>query len=230
MTQTWDYRAHPLDALVTPRIVLEGTHRTSTAVFVQLGHIRLREAEVPSGRCDCTFPNNRVGATVQSDRFSRFTLAATATVGDAVNLFPHAEAIAGTVRSTDLSLKASTRLLRGLILDSTYLHSSLREPATRHPVLSNDIVRLGLQFQVTRPLAMRVIFQRESLAPVPERTSVESKREANWDVLLTYLAAPGTALFVGYNSGLSDSPSVQVGRGATHDRAVFLKLSYLFRT
>ena len=230
MTQTWDYRAHPLDSLVTPRFVLEGTHRTSAAVFAELGHIRLRKAEVPSGRCDCTFPSNSVGATVQSDRFSRLTLSATATVGDAVNLFPRAEAIAGRVRSTDLSLKASARLLRGLILDSTYLHSSLREPATRRPVLSDDIVRLNLQFQLTRALAMRVIFQRESLAPVRERTSAEAKRVANWDVLLTYLAAPGTALFVGYNSGLSDLPSGQVGRGATHGRALFLKLSYLFRT
>jgi hypothetical protein len=59
------------------------------------------------------------------------------------------------------------------------------------------------------------------------------------DVLLTYLLHPGTALYVGYNSGLSNlsleqslpTPSVfyQASPGNRNSQLVFVKFSYLFR-
>ena len=60
------------------------------------------------------------------------------------------------------------------------------------------------------------------------------------DVLFTYLLHPGTALYVGYNNGLSNlsldnpslpAPSVLYQSSPTHrtSQLFFVKLSYLFR-
>jgi hypothetical protein len=59
------------------------------------------------------------------------------------------------------------------------------------------------------------------------------------DVLMTYLLHPGTAVYVGYNNGLSNlaldqslpSPSVFYQGSATNrtSQLLFVKISYLFR-
>lgn len=57
----------------------------------------------------------------------------------------------------------------------------------------------------------------------------------NGDVLVTWLLHPGTAVYVGYNSNLSNPDPTFNGPGAAPNRfindgkQVFVKVSYLFR-
>jgi hypothetical protein len=74
---------------------------------------------------------------------------------------------------------------------------------------------------------VRVIVQYDALRASPARTTLESSKNLNADVLLRYFVNHGTALFVGYNGNLRDedpfAPFVQ------NSRQFFFKLSYLLR-
>lgn len=71
-------------------------------------------------------------------------------------------------------------------------------------------------------------------------TSVPTTKQFNGDFLVTYLAHPGTALYVGYNSDFQNiDPQLTFDPNAgllrTRDRLIndgrlfFVKVSYLFR-
>ena len=72
-----------------------------------------------------------------------------------------------------------------------------------------------------------------------EKTLLETTRNLNGDLLLSYLVNPWTALFVGYNGnyqnlelveGTPDPTLIRTSGDFLNDsRQFFLKLSYLFR-
>ena len=73
----------------------------------------------------------------------------------------------------------------------------------------------------------------------PGETSLETRRNLNADVLLTWLRSPGTALYLGYNNNLENidpaltlTPTglLRTPRGLISDaRQFFVKVSYLLR-
>jgi hypothetical protein len=112
------------------------------------------------------------------------------------------------------------------------------------------IVRTKLEYQLSRPLFIRVVGQyiqdqTDSLrddsrtnapiliaGPPPDsvaRTAASSSNLFHVDVLLSYQPVPGTVVFAGYGSNMVDQDAFRFrGLSRTND-AFFLKLSYLFR-
>src|SRR5262249_42392989 len=139
-----------------------------------------------------------------------------------------------------LTLRPSVRFR----FDETYLYSNLASGAAspqsvRGNVYTNYITRSKVNYQLTRPLSLRVILDYNNLAP--NRSLIAQQQQARHltgDVLLTYLVNPGTALYIGYNNQYdnleiqaTNPPSVVVTGSPTMStgRQFYIKMSYLVR-
>ena len=111
------------------------------------------------------------------------------------------------------------------------------------------IVRAKVEYQLSRPLFIRVVGQyiqdqTDSLrddsrtnAPIllvgsggsVTRAAASSSNLLHADVLLSYQPVPGTVVFAGYGSNMLDEEAFRFRGLNRTDDAFFLKLSYLFR-
>jgi hypothetical protein len=116
----------------------------------------------------------------------------------------------------------------------------LHEPAAGESVFNNHIVRSKANIQFTRALSLRLIETYNSLLTNPTQTPLYPAKGFNTDFLVTYLLHPGTAVYVGYNSNLSNlTRDLEVDSSGTLLRTrndfmndshqFFVKISYLFR-
>jgi hypothetical protein len=134
-----------------------------------------------------------------------------------------------------LTFHASGRLR----IDNTYLLEHIRERDTHLTAVTNHIFRSKWNWQFTRELSARVIFQYTGVLSNPLLSSLSPTKNFNADFLVTYLVHPGTAIYVGYNSNLENldrrripTPTglLTTQNGFINDsRQFFVKASYLFR-
>ncbi len=166
--------------------------------------------------------------------------------GNHVNFFP-AEGL-NPFLSSRVSANASIAFLPtpALRVDQTYfynrlgiLHDDLEHGFTKGtPIYNNHILRTKLNYQFTRPLSLRFIFDYEGILPNTSLVDLERTKRPVLDLLMTYLLNPGTAMYIGYterleNITLSEGPPTTLIRSSdpsmTTARQFFVKLSYLVR-
>ena len=134
-----------------------------------------------------------------------------------------------------LTIHASGRLR----VDNSYLLEHIREREAHLTAVTNHIFRSKWNWQFTRELSARVIFQYTGVLSNPLISSLSPTRNFNTDFLVTYLVRPGTAIYVGYNSNLQnlDRRLIPTPTGLlttqndyiNDSRQFFVKASYLFR-
>ena len=244
VNRTWDHRGRPLDWSVTPRFDLQWPATTILDMYYTAAHQALRPGEVPSVSEIVDTEASRAGVSFQSAALPRIIGSGTFFAGDAVNLTPSPASVAlsgqtaPAGRIADATTSATVRLSSSLMLDVSYLFDRLRDSASGRVVYSNRIVRFRLGEQFTRALALRAIVQYTSLATDAAETTLPPDRGLNYDLLLTYLRRPGTALYVGANYNLANidpafaaSPLGLKRSGTLHNTGwqVFTKMSYLIR-
>jgi hypothetical protein len=146
-------------------------------------------------------------------------------------------------KSTFAEITATVRPTRRLSIDNTYFLTRLRDDVSGQAIFNNHIIRSKWNYQFTRALSLRVIPQYTTVLSNRALTSLQTTKQFNADFLLTYLPHPGTAIYVGYNSDLQnfdrslkvdpsdpDQNLLRARNGFLNDgRAVFVKVSYLFR-
>jgi hypothetical protein len=179
-----------------------------------------------------------------SEWYKWLALAAEFSHGKAVNYYPAAgrRPFPGEARqaSVDLTLRPTARLR----LDERYLYTVLRTgrgvPAqgAASTVYNNHILRSKVNYQFTRELSFRAIVDYNAVLPNASLVTLERTKRVGYDLLLTYLLHPGTALYAGYTDvyenlafdplrppylRLTGSPDLNTGR------QFFVKTSYLLR-
>jgi hypothetical protein len=145
-------------------------------------------------------------------------------------------------RTRGSSFGITWRPTKGIRLEGTYYLDTLRAPkqflglAGKSPgIFTNHLARTKVNFQLTKALSFRGIFDYSSFLPNSTLFDSEKSKELRGDLLLTYLVNPGTALHIGYNDGFENlSPGTDGLRRfgpPTHRTSsqVFIKLSYLIR-
>jgi hypothetical protein len=99
-------------------------------------------------------------------------------------------------------------------------------------------MRSRLNYQFTRELSLRLIFDYNGVLQNPNLIALDRQKRITGDVLLTYLIHPGTAFYAGYTDRLENialvpgfPPTVaRIGfPSITTGRQFFAKVSYLFR-
>jgi uncharacterized protein DUF5916 len=146
--------------------------------------------------------------------------------------------------SVDLSYRPTERLRNTV----SYFWQQVNRRTDGSLVNVGRILRAKVEYQVSRPLFVRVVGQyiqdkTDSLrddsrtgAPIfidgPSGLSRAAASRTNLfhaDVLLSYQPVPGTVVFAGYGSDMVDEAAFQFRGLRRTDDTFFLKLSYLFR-
>jgi hypothetical protein len=118
-------------------------------------------------------------------------------------------------------------------------------------IFNNYLLRTKVIYQFSKELSLRVIVDYDATLANTRLLNLQTNlggyaggpippsKQFPTDILLTYLLHPGTAIYVGYNTGLSNlaleqtvaTPSVIYQPNPTNRNAqlFFVKLSYLFR-
>jgi hypothetical protein len=159
--------------------------------------------------------------------------------GGGVNFNPVAGRAPAIGHEDQANATVGISLFDHLRIDNTYLLEHLRERDTRLTAVTSHIARTKWNWQFTPALSARFILQYNSVLADSVISSLRPTKGVNGDFLITYLVHPGTAIYVGYNSNLSNlDPRLLVGPtglATTRDdfindaRQFFVKVSYLFR-
>lgn len=131
----------------------------------------------------------------------------------------------------------------GLRIDGRWIHLRLTRAPDGSWFSTANIPRLKVEYQLTRAIFLRYVGQytaqeidalrdprsADSLvvngAAQPRRTDTEFRN----DFLFSYRPTPGTVLFFGYGSSLTEPEPFSFGRLSRTGDGFFLKASYLFR-
>src|SRR2546427_517249 len=146
--------------------------------------------------------------------------------------------------SVDLSYRPTERLRNTV----SYYWQQVNRRTDGTLVNVGRVLRAKLEYQLSRPLFVRVVGQyiqdkTDSLrddsrtgAPIlmtgpggVTRSAASRSNLFHADVLLSYQPVPGTVVFAGYGSNMVDEDAFRFRRLTRTDDAFFLKLSYLFR-
>jgi Domain of unknown function (DUF5916)/Carbohydrate family 9 binding domain-like len=237
VNRTWDFAGHPLDWSVTPRWEFQWPGTTTLDIYYTAARQTLRPGEVltPS-RIEAD--TSRMGLSFTSAILPRLIGTATFFAGRAPNIEPAVEGPPTAGNIVDATATGTLRLSHAVMVDLSYLLDTLHDAKTGAPVYVNTITRVRIGDQFTRALALRAIVQYNSLSTSPSETRLEPGRNLNIDLLFSYLASPGTAVYVGANYNLADvDPAlIQTPAGLLRSTTlqntgwqVFTKLSYLLR-
>ena len=238
VNRTWDYEGRPLDWSATPRIEFQWPGTTTLDVYYTAARQSLRPSEVPAVSATQDSDVSRGGITFTSSILPRVVGLATFFAGNAPNITTAAGPRAPAGRIVDATAAVTGRVSPSLMVDVSYLIDRLRDVESGQPVYTNAITRVRLNEQFTRAFALRAIVQYNDLTADALRSSLEPSRNLNYDILLTYLTSPGTAIYIGANDNLADidprllaTPAGLLRSPALHNTGwqVFTKMSYLFR-
>ncbi|HYD54611.1 MAG TPA: DUF5916 domain-containing protein [Gemmatimonadaceae bacterium] len=183
-----------------------------------------------------------VSASVGTPRWQRFAASASTSVGNDIDF-----AETSVARRTDASVSLTWRPTSRARIDGSYQSSRLARTSDGSTTTQLRIPRLKTEYQLARPLLVRVVAQYEARrreAPRDWRTgqplglpidgavrpiAAVRTNDLRADALLSYRPTPGTVFFVGYGSSMTEAdPLALDGLRRTAD-GVFVKGSYLLR-
>ncbi len=133
-----------------------------------------------------------------------------------------------------------------LRFDALWAHQTIDRAADGSRAVTADIPRLKIEYQLTPAIFFRYVGQytaQTTAAPRDPRTGAPlvidstvaaelglgNARLFRQDILLAYQPVPGTALFLGYGTSLTEPNALQFNDLARQEDGFILKVSYLFR-
>jgi hypothetical protein len=206
--------------------------RTTTAAGTPI-------AFVPAGRKS----NALMNVSLSTPQYPGFDASVGTTFGNDIDFFE-----ASSVHRTDYSLTLDLRPSDRLRVNATYVSSNFTRVSDGANNFSTRIPRLKVEYQLARPLFVRIVSQYTAttqqplLDPVNGRTllvpdgnggytpsTTQTANTLRADFLISYRPNPGTVVFVGYGNSLTESDPLAFQRLRRTTDGYFVKLSYLFR-
>jgi len=239
LNRVWDHQETRLDWMLNPWFNMDFSRGTSMAVGYKAKRERLRPQDFPELAGDHDFSHSTKRFLVSTSYLPQVTLSAFYAWGTDLNVVPPPgqEPTVADLATGDFGL--TVRPLTPLRIDNAYLLTRLRDRASGNSILNNHIIRSKWNWQFNRELSLRVILQYDSTLTNPDLTALETSKNLNADLLLTYLVNPGTVLFIGYNGNAQNIDLLPTSTGAevvrnrhrfiNDARQFFVKFSYLLR-
>ncbi len=185
-----------------------------------------------------------VSAGVQTPEFRRFAANASVEIGKDVAFFEPAPANALKLNAT-----VTWRPTDQLRTEFRYQYARLNRERDGTRYSTASIPRIKLEYQISRPIFVRVVGQynaqeRDALRdpgtdePILLRdfetgqfvpASAQSTNDLRIDLLFSFRPTPGTVLFLGYGTSLTESDAFSFDQLERVTDGFFLKASYLLR-
>lgn len=231
--RTWDQNNRPQDWSVDSGFAVNGLRATTFE-----GHW-LESAELYR---DINFRKHGWSLSASTEWFKWLTTSLKVTQENRINYYPAQGVLPFLGDATQYELGLTLSPFAQLRIDHTLIWNDLN---TRAPiaavgrdatVFSNMQWQTKFNYQFTRFLALRVIFDYTALLPDTTLFAAERSKNFSSDILLSYTPSPGTAIYLGYtdrqeNLHLFENPNF-VSRTSALDlhtgKQVFVKASYLF--
>jgi hypothetical protein len=209
------------------------------------------ETPIPGGLDTVAFvgtpdiPNVDWVASLNTPEFSHFSANVFALYGHDENFF---EWSSGELVLVNFG--ATWRPTDQIRLEATYQHQQVNRRTDGSLVDIQRIPRLKLEYQVSRPLFVRIVgeffnqwtdsLRDDSRTNQPilifdpgsgtyVRTQATKNNRLRADILVSYQPNPGTVFFAGYGSTLREPSALSTNSMRRTDDAFFVKASYLFR-
>jgi Domain of unknown function (DUF5916) len=182
-------------------------------------------------------------ARVSTPQFQRFDASVSVTGGNDVDFQETSR-----VRRFDVNASANWRPTEKLRVNGSYASTLLTRRSDEDPTTRIRIPRIKLEYQIARPIFVRFVGQYDAESgdplvrdprtglPVYSRTGTSLSllnrtvaRDLRVDWLFSYRPTPGTVLFAGYGSSLTEDEPLAFRDLRRASDALFVKMSYLFR-
>jgi uncharacterized protein DUF5916 len=180
--------------------------------------------------------------SVSSPQFQTFTASAGATIGNDVDFLETSR-----VRRIDYNASLDLRPSKQLRVGATYVSSAFTRRSDGERSAFTYIPRLKIEYQLARPVFVRVVSQYTATkrtplrdpstgqillsgqpsALAPAQLNVSNGLRTDW--LFSYRPAPGTVFFLGYGGSLSEPDPLAFQQLRRTNDSFFIKLSYVFR-
>jgi hypothetical protein len=174
-----------------------------------------------------------------STYFKKVAIHGNIQMGKAINFAPPAGEAPFLANEINAFLLVTVRPFGNLTLDNTYIVERLKNRGDDRAILNFHVLRSKWNYQFTKELAVRTIFQYTTLIAHPGLSSLENAKQFNADFLVSYIIHPGTAIYAGYNSDLQNIDRTGIythtgifptrNRFLNDGRGLFVKASYQFR-
>lgn len=224
------------------------TPRISTYTFNPKDYANLLTPAVAVGGTPTTFvPSNRIETftsafSVSTPQFRTFAASVGTTLGNDVD-FLETSRVFRTDYNASLDLRPSDRLR----VSATYVSSTFMRRSDDERSAFTHIPRLKVEYQLARPLFVRVVSQYTATRREPLRdprtgavllvssggtttpSAPSSTNVLRTDWLISYRPAPGTVFFLGYGGSMSEPDPLAFQQLRRTSDAFFVKASYVFR-
>jgi len=180
---------------------------------------------------------------VSTPQYSTFSASLSVAAGHDVDFLETSR-----VRRLDYDASLNARPTRHIRIEATYQSMSFHRLSDGELTTSTRIPRLKVEYQVSRPIFVRVVAQYTATqrAPLqdpgtgqtllvrgtdgtltPSVRTESNQLRADW--LFSYRPSPGTVFFLGYGNTLTEPDPLRMTELHPVDNAFFVKVSYLFR-
>ena len=237
ITEDWSHTGALQDWIVSPGIAFELTGNTI---------VTAKRTEAVEVYEFLNFRKHSNDFSVSSEISKLVGVAASYGAGAGVNYDPATGVLPFLGASKSFTADLTVRPTRRIKIDETYLFSHLNTIEKSHvaeyygggAVFNNHLLRSQLNYQFTRALSLRAIVDYNGVLPNTSLIALTPDKRVTADFLLTWLANPGMAFYLGYTDtrenlaifpGMPNSVGTLPGPSTTVGRQVFVKVSYLFR-
>ena len=238
----FDHQGTRLDFSQEVFFLWELVGQSETGFWYEVYRERIRPQDFPGLPASRDFSRNSRGFFFATSYLPKVTLSGDVEWAKRVNIVPPAGQEPFLADTKNIRLTVTWRPLPRLGIQNTYLGTRLLARGTGASIFNNHIARSKWNWQFTRELSLRVILQYEAVLANPALTALETSKNLNADILITYLVHPGTALYLGYNSNLQNialvpclpttgcsTQVIRTDRFINDAKGFFVKFSYLFR-
>ncbi len=237
--QTWDADGHSLDTFTDPEISWKWAGDSNLGVSYQYSKQTLTPEEFSGLLADTELTEATYEIEFSSDYFSLISFNLEYEFGQGVNFVPADGKPPEEVDTKSIEAGFTLRPLSQLRWDANYFYVTLDDQSGAGRIFDNEILRSRINWQFTRELSLRLIYQTETTDPDEGLTRLETSKNRNTDLLLRYILNPWTALYLGYNSNESNFQIIETENGRQviptlkelnrDGKQYFLKFSYLFQ-
>jgi hypothetical protein len=237
--RTWDHNGVLLSSAVEPSIEwtfvgpthIEFNFRERTEALRVQDHPGLREYREYSGdMIDIEYSTSYWGDWFNVWGNLRF--------GDYINFVPPEGEEPSQADWRELNFNVGFRPHTQLRNDNRYLYTLLAEPGSGETIFTDHILSSRWNWQFNRELSIRAIVQYEATLANAELTSLDTQKNLNLDLLVTYRVNPWTAFYAGFNSNARNLDLIEAPDGnyllrrphlLNDANQFFVKMSYLVR-
>lgn len=244
----WDHRGVPLDLYSHLSYNFQMTHRTSFSPFLNVAQERLRPSDYSALPANVEYHHDTAGVRFYTSPIQQVAVGFVGYTGKAVNYYPAVGAGPSPVDVASTNVTVELKPTVGLDLQNRYEFDHFTDPSSGALAYDNHLVVTRWNLQMSKALSFRVIGEYLSTMPNDKSTDLPNTRDVFANALLKYEPHPGTAVYLGYTTNFQNLDPALCDREAdgtcnpdsailprsnnsmlNDNRAVYLKMNYLFR-